>query len=127
MTPASDSPPLEGPTHRTLGIVVPEDVRPDAGGCVHWGGGGVSVAPCMLWKLPNHRRPRDMGRGSTGKNTDHVFSLSLESVRNVELATRADPDRVTKHALVEPDGSMLLDDYRAAIARTRIEWKRVWP
>jgi hypothetical protein len=68
-----------------------------------------------------------MGRGSTGKNTDHVFSLSLESVRNVELATRADPDRVTKHALVEPDGSMLLDDYRAAIARTRIEWKRVWP
>jgi hypothetical protein len=127
MTPAADGFPLEGSSHRTLGILSPGDVMPDADGRVAWGGGGLSAAPCTMWKLPNHRRPRSLGRGSTGNDKDHVFSLRFEDVRAVDLAIRADPMSPTKHALIEPIGSMPLNEYRDAVRRTRGDWKKVWP
>ena len=68
-----------------------------------------------------------MGRGATGKDTDWLFSLEFAEVHSVGLAIRPDPERPMKHALVEPIDSMSLDDYRAALSRTRSNWKKVWP
>src|SRR2546430_2606362 len=66
MTRADDGLPVVGRSARSLGVRVPEDIQPDAAGRVVPGQGGMSVAPGSFWNLPNHRRPRGLGRGSTG-------------------------------------------------------------
>ncbi len=62
-----------------------------------------------------------------GNIRDHIFSLQFDAVTAVGLAIRADAEAPTKHALIEPIESMALDEYRAAVARTRGSWTRVWP
>ncbi len=73
MTPADNGDPVVAPTARGLGVRAPEDIKPDAGGEVSPNEGGMSVSPGSVWNLPPHRRPRTMGRGSTGHAADEVY------------------------------------------------------
>ncbi len=127
MTPGADGLPVVGPTRRSLGAKIPDDIVPDANGEVHPGAGGMSTAPGSIWNLPHHRRPRGMGRGSTGPPGDWVFSATEGQLVNPALLVRRDPRRPAKHALVEPRHSMQLNRYQGALAATRPQWRRVWP
>jgi hypothetical protein len=124
MTPADDGMPTVGRSGRSLGVRVPLDIQIDSEGRVYPATGGMSVAPDSMWHLPHHRRPRGMGRGSTGPAIDWVFSLS--QVSN-DLTVRPDPDRPTKHAFIEPAEIVPLETYETSIARTRPDWRRAWP
>lgn len=116
-----------GRSARCLGVRVPRDIAPDADGFVTTGRGGMSVAPDSLWNLPHHRRPRTLGRGSTGPDGDHVFSVEGPSLEVRELRTRPDPAAPVIHAFVEPKGRVALAGFETALASTRPEWHRVWP
>lgn len=124
MTPDSDRHPTVARQARALGVRVDGDVRdvfPDLNGYLRRGGGGMSVAPDDPWYLPAHRRPRRLGRGSTGHDEDFVFSIDETSVETRGLAIRVDaPDR--SHALVEPSVAEPLGDYEARLAATRPAW-----
>ena len=126
MTPDVDGLPRVGRSARSLGVRVPDDIKPDTSGVVHPGQGGLSVAPCSMWKLPHHRRPLPMGRGSTGSARDCVYSLPFDRVP-IELTARPDPMQPFKHAFIEPGSSVVLEDYDNALAGTRTQWQRVWP
>ena len=102
MTPNGDGLPRVGPSARTLGVRVPADIAPDADGYVNPGTGGMSVAPESVLNLPNHRRPRAMGQGSSGPNTDHVFYIEPGPLEGKGLVTRPDPLAPSVHAFVEP-------------------------
>ena len=127
MTPDTDGLPKLGPSARTLGVRVPQDVNPDETGHVTPGSGGMSVAPDTMWNLPHHRRPRGIGRGSTGPDQDHLFSLALAELHETVLAVRHDPKAPAVHAFVEPKFRMLLADFERGLATTRPRWARVWP
>jgi hypothetical protein len=103
------------------------DVIVDDRGRVVPGYGGMSVSPCSKWHLPNHRRPKAMGRGSTGPRADRVYELALTPVRVVGLAVRADPEHPFHHALVAPETPLEIHHYEDALAATRDEWTQVWP
>jgi hypothetical protein len=87
----------------------------------------MSVAPGSPWNVPNHRRPRGMGRGSTGHNEDYVYGIEDAPVRAEGLAVRPDTKRPLVHALVEPAVRMQLGDYETALTATRDSWKTAWP
>lgn len=127
MTPFGDGLPLTGRSGRALGVRPDADVRIDAEGRVLPGCGGMSVAPQSMWNLPHHRRPRGMGRGSTGPQSDAVFSLETRVVLAVGLLVRPDPSRPEKHAFVEPPAAMELSSYEGRLTSTRRDWRRVWP
>jgi len=127
MTPAADGLPVVARNARSLGVRVPEDVRPDADNRVLPGAGGLSVAPGSMWNLPNHRRPRGLARGSTGPADDRVFSLSLMCVSIAGLSVRHDPVRPFKHAFIEPLSELPLPTYEAMLAGTRPDWRQEWP
>lgn len=127
MTPARDGAPSVGPTARSLGIRVPNDVQPDGRGRVAPRGGGMSVALASVWNLPNHRRPLGMGRGSSGPRTNHVFSLAKACIYSAALGVRPDPPDQLEHALVEPTAPISLAEFEIRLASTRLDWRRVWP
>jgi hypothetical protein len=127
MTPAPDGLPAIGRSARMLGVRVPQDVSPDAAGYVLPETGGMSVAPESLWNLPHHRRPRGMGRGSTGPIMDHVFSVGPESLHDNDLTARRDPKAPAIHAWIEPARKALLEHFERSLAATRSSWTRAWP
>lgn len=110
-----------------LGVRVPEDIRLDEAGYVLPGTGGMSVAPDSMWNLPHHRRPRGMGRGSTGPVQDHVFSIVSAPLRDNGLVARRDPEAPVVHALVEPMQKALLEEFERSLAATRPSWSQLWP
>lgn len=112
-----------GPTGRCLGVRLVEVVI-GVDGFIDPATGGMSVAPTSLWNLPNHRRPRGLGRGSTGPTGDRVFSIEDEPLEAVALTVRIDSNI---HAYVEPAVRMLKDAYDRALAATREAWKTIWP
>ena len=115
---------------RGLGVRVegsPRDVVPDASGHVHFGSGGMSVAPCSYWNLAHHRRPRPLGRGSTGNVQDRIYSLRIEDVWPTKLAVRADPTRPLHHAFIEPATALRLKDFEEELAATQPRWVQAWP
>ena len=124
MTPDPDRRPTVARHARALGVRVNGDVRdvfPDPDGCVLPRAGGMSVAPDDPWHLPAFRRPRRLGRGSTGHDEDLVFSIDEASVETCGLAIRVDaPDR--SHALIEPAVVEPLGDYEARLVATRPVW-----
>lgn len=105
---------------------VPEDIRSDEAGVVAPATGGMSVAPGSLWNLPNHRRPRRLGRGSTGRDEDVVFAI-VETAIEGDLVARPDPRAPDRHAFVEPSRRMLLSAYVARLRETRGVWKAAEP
>jgi hypothetical protein len=126
MTPEEDGLPRVGPSARTLGVRVPEDIRPN-GGHVVPGTGGMSVSPDSMWNLPNHRRPRAMGGGSTGPNQDRVFSITDTALEQRELTARPDPEAPALHALVEPKYRVSLKAFEGSLSATRPDWNQAWP
>lgn len=129
MTPAADGAPVVGRAGRSLGVRVDglvRDVAPDPQGRVHPGQGGMSVAPGNLWNLPNHRRPRRLGGGSTGHDSDAVFSIEAQAVGLRGLALRVDTDDGS-HALVEPSAVEPLEAYEGRLADTRPDWRHDEP
>jgi hypothetical protein len=130
MTPAEDDLPVVARSARALGVRVGgpnSDVVLDDEGRVAPGTGGMSVAPTSMWNLPNHRRPIGMGRGSTGKEEDRVFSIERENLAKADLKVRLDEYRPTKHAFVEPVEPVVLPSYETKLASARADWVQEWP
>lgn len=127
MTPAPDGMPTLGPSARSLGVRVPIDIAPDEAGWVAPRTGGMSVSPSSQWNLPHHRRPRGLGRGSTGPGADHVFRFADERARAFSLAVTPDEASPELHAFMEPNERMPLPRYEDGLSRTRDCWERVWP
>ena len=122
-----DERPLIGRTGRTLGVRVPRDIAPDHDGIVHPSRGGMSVAPSSVWNVPNHRRPHEMGRGSTGPSRDRIYSIGDELAVVGLLVVRSDPGAPSRHAFVEPSQAMPLEHYEQALVSTRPAWRQAWP
>jgi hypothetical protein len=108
--------PSVGPSARQLGIR-PSDIQTDATGIVV--GGGLSVAPDSLWNLPPHRRPRRLGKASTGPSADRVYSLPDDQLPSAQLAALRDaPD----HALAVPQPVCTVGVSELRLASTRSMW-----
>lgn len=125
MTPTQEGLPSVGPSKRSLGALPSETEA--ANGTFGPGTGGMSVSPDSPWYIPNHRRPRWMGRGATGPAQDGIFGIRNEALQVAELAARLDPNNPAMHAFVEPLATMTYKDYITALARTQTEWRRLWP
>jgi hypothetical protein len=120
--------PQIGPSAKTLGARVPDDIAPDANGKVHPHTGGMSVvsAWCLL---PVHRVPRrlkDKFPRAAGSNAlccwrpgEGPFTAGPIGDR---LVFRPDPDKPTRHGFVEPAEAMELAAYQAALAATQDQW-----
>lgn len=126
MQPADDGLPKVGPSARALGVRVPHDLVPDSEGRVHPSTGGMSVSPETPWNVPNHRRSRGMGRGSSGPADDVVYRIQA-SLLGSGLSVRRDPRRPDKHAFVEPAAERPLAIFESDLAATRPDWTREWP
>jgi hypothetical protein len=122
-----DGKPLLGRSAKCLGIRVPADIKPDVAGNVHPGTGGMSVAPDSSLNVPNHRRPKAMGYGSTGPDDLRMYAIAKVRVSIGNLTLRPDPMQTTKHAFVEPSQVMPVAQYEDALSSTRDDWKKIWP
>lgn len=133
----ADARPEIGRSGNTLGVRVgpaPGDDIPENGGFVYPGTGGMSVSP-TLEAVPAHRLPRRL-RGkfparfpdARGPNQLHCWSTGegefLAGPFIDRLAFRPDPRAPDRHGLVEPEITMSVDDYEAAITATRDHWTR---
>ncbi len=118
MKPDASGFPSCGPTARTLGVRVPNDIAPDENGCVHPGTGGMSVAPDDPLRLPPHRRPPILG-GGYGK--DPVWKL-LDARLGENLRFRPDPREPDDHGFVEPWAAIQVDQYQLALCATAPNW-----
>jgi hypothetical protein len=119
MTPADDGLPALGPTARQLGLRRQVDVTCDSNDIVLQG--GMSVAPETPWNLPPHRRPRRLGRASTGPDKDGVFEIAEGDIEREELAITRDADH---HALVHGNGPCRFGELTERIERTRPSWRQ---
>ncbi len=118
-----------GRSGRLLGVRIDgrqRDVEPDAMGSVHPTTGGMSVTPNDLWAVQAHRRPRRLGRGSTGHDADRLFSILSDEVSEQRLSVRPNP-RWSGHAFVEPSEIEALDVHEARLAATRTRWINAEP
>lgn len=127
MTPEPDGLPRCGRTGRCLGVRIPGDIRPDPEGFVLPRSGGMSVAPGSPWNLPHHRRPRTMGRGSTGPKLDRVYSIHRVKLVEQELDPVPDSRLPTVHALVGPVRRVPLAGFERSLQATRPQWDQAWP
>ena len=127
MTPDVDGLPKAGRSARMLGVRVPEDIVSDENGFVRPGTGGMSIAPNSAWNVPNHRRPRGMYMGSTGKYDDRMYALTDSGIPADKLKVRPDPLQPDRHAFVEPAVTAELARYESDLANTRNDWRQVWP
>jgi hypothetical protein len=111
-----------------------DDINPDGDGCVQPGQGGMSVSPSVN-TLPGHRLPRRLKEAypdrfpeATASNRVHCWWLGeggFDAGRvGDHLDLRPDPDNPAGHGFVEPDDRMKVEDYEAALAATRGEWRR---
>jgi hypothetical protein len=127
MTPSDDGLPALGRSARSLGVRIGIDIHLDEASHVEPGTGGMSVAPQSVWNVPNHRRPRTWGRGSTGPVGDCVYRIGEALTSMERLSTRADPHQPVRHVFVEPIRTMTLESYEAALAATRPDWQKMEP
>ena len=127
MVPAEDGKPALGRSAKHLGVRLSIDIAPDANGDVHPETGGMSVSPGSVLNVPNHRRPRAMGYGSTGSNLLRIYAIAACRVDRGELSLRLDPVRPKKHGFVEPRLAMPASDYENALHGTKEDWRQAWP
>jgi hypothetical protein len=80
-----------------------------------------------MLKIPNHRRPRGIGNGSTGPQGDRVYAVAFDDVQAVGLTIRPDPKCPLVHAFIEPSAVVALSAYEASLVSTRPAWRQVWP
>lgn len=136
MMTADDGRPTVADSAEGLGVRVPADVKPDPQDRVHPSGEqlrGMSVAPEPA-DLPPHRiPPKWLGvagiREAKGRKDLEIWRMGAGPFESAPVAERLilTPDaprngRVS-HGVVEPDRTMLLREYRAALASTRDEWR----
>jgi hypothetical protein len=127
MTPDVNGLPQTGRSARMLGVRIPEDIAADEKGFVNPETGGMSVSPNSAWNIPPHRRPRGVGKGSSGRIDDCIYSLMNTALPIDKLIVRLDPEYPLRHAFVEPAIVMPLAGYESELAATRNDWKQVWP
>jgi len=127
MIPDCDGKPKRGQSWKCLGVRIPADIIPDAGGNVSPNMGGMSVSPDDFLNVPNYRRPKAMGHGSTGPDHLRMYAIGKGRVSIGSLQLRPDPSCVKKHAFVEPGRVMPLAQYEEALGSTRDDWRRIWP
>ncbi len=125
MCPATDGLPQIGRSKRTLGVKRDETLSHD--GTFGPETGGMSVSLGSLLNVPNHRRPRGFGQGSTGPAGDFIFAIEHPPIVAATLYARADPMRAEAHAFVEPEKCCRYDEYLILLTRTRQHWRRAWP
>ena len=113
--------PAIGVTARTLGVRAGIDI-PTVSDVVYPEQGGLSVAPDDPRRLPDFRRPSELG--GTGK--DPVFALD-ESDLGPDLNYRADPLDPGRHGFIEPARVMTFREYERALAATQVAWRRYRP
>lgn len=89
--------------------------------------GGMSVSPGTYWNVPHHRRPRDMGGGSTGPSGDCIFAITVPQLSIQRLMVRRDPRNPEVHAYVESMIERTHQEYSEALALTRGSWRVAWP
>jgi hypothetical protein len=103
-----------------LGVRPGVDIIPDASNLVDRGTGGMSVTPDDPARLPPHARPQRLG----GLGRLPIFGLETDRLGEL-LAYRPDPVAPNRHGFVEPSKRMSFDDYQAALAATRCDWREV--
>lgn len=109
--------PASGP--KDLGVRVDVDITPDRNRVVHPQSGGMSVAPDDPMGLPRFHRPKSL----SGTGHRPVWKIRTDSVVG-DLSTRNDPQKPTKHALIEPSMAMQLDKFESAICKTGPDWTK---
>lgn len=117
--------PQIGRSANRLGVRVPVDIKPDSGGDVHPETGGMSVSPDSFLNIPNYRRPKRIGHGSTGPDSLRIYAIGKDRVSIDNLHLRPDPVRIDKHAFVEPSRVMQLTQYENALGSTKDDWKQI--
>jgi hypothetical protein len=111
-----------------------DDIQQDEAGRVHPGRGGMSVSPSVD-TLPPHRLPRrlrdaypDRFPEAKAPNTLHCWRLgegAFAAARVADrLVLRLDPEKPERHGFVEPDATMMLQEYESALVATRDQWRR---
>jgi hypothetical protein len=119
--------PQVGTTFRTLGVRVPQDIEPDATGHVTAGNRGMSVAPGLRALRPElvPKRLRHLRESAVGPDSNVVWSHGdgpfVESAVAPHLVLKPD---ASDHGTVAPVGTMLLEEYRSALAATQDSWIR---
>lgn len=133
----ADGQPEVGPGKQLLGVVVgdgPNDDIAAEDGTGRPDTGGMSVSPAVE-RLPAHRLPRRLKAkypyrfpGASGSDRLHCWSMGegdfVAGPFAAGLVLRLDPAKPDVHAFVEPETTMLADEYQAAIAATRGSWTR---
>lgn len=117
MKVARDGQPEPGRTARTLGARPGVDIPVDADGFVHGGHGGVSRRIRRIGFRGTADRP---SHGGTGK--DSVWELAVARLGE-KLVYRHDPLMPALHGFVEPAFAMSFEEYEAALAATRRDWR----
>jgi hypothetical protein len=119
--------PALGASATTLGVRIPDDIRPDADDRVRPGTGGMSVSP-SLRTLPLHRIParlRERVPKARGNNDLFVWSMGEGTFACGAVATglllRVDPSN-DNHGFVEPDTIMELSEYQRSLYTTQDAW-----
>lgn len=130
----ADDLPLVGERRSMLGVRPPggpgnPDVSIDPNGLVVMNGHGMSVfrgndlAELRPELVPPHLRKDDPS--ARGPKNLHIFSLGTGEFQSGQIADRlqliATPQRV--HGSIVPDGPVLLKDFQAALAATRLNWR----
>lgn len=125
MAAEDGGPEVDGPGKnpaRTLGVRISgrrADIEPDEYGMVHPSDKGMSASPPPPEDhLLEHRRPPEYG--GTGK--DPLWELETEDLPP-ELVYTPDPKDPEGHGLIGPSETMSIDDYLAALYRTRRLWR----
>jgi hypothetical protein len=116
----TDGLPSVGPTARELGVRPGDDIPVDNDGYVEPLTGGISVSPVAADRLPEHRRPPEVG--GTGK--DPVWTLTSDLLA-ATLRYRPDDEDPDGHGTIEPVSRMTLDAYQQALRATRSAWTLV--
>lgn len=116
----SDDGPVVGESARRLGARYGIDIEVDEGSLVQPASGGMSVSPGSPENLPRHRRPPEWG----GTGLDRVWGISSDEL-DPRLLYRPDPAQPDSHGFIEPRSPMTFEEYQAALAETRSEWRLV--
>lgn len=120
--------PVLGESASTLGARVPTDIPMDADGTVRPATGGMSVSPSLSF-LPVRMVPmrlRHLVPGAVGSNSLSVWSMGdgpfVAGGVAPYLQLRPDPENQKGHGFVEPETTMHLEQYQAALADTQDRW-----
>jgi hypothetical protein len=124
MADEAERPEIHGPGKnpaKTLGVRtsgIRADIEADEYGMVHPEERGTSVSPPPPTNLVEHRRPSEYG----GTSKDPLWELETEDLPP-ELVYTPDPKNPEGHGLIGPSETMSIDDYLAALYRTRHLWR----